>query len=105
MRYKIKSSSTLETSISHHGLIKLLVKGKGLDKIIEDSNCDSLGLHLVLNQSALEELQEEQNKEKIYNMYVESLWYGDIVYFLLYLQYPPSLNKRECQSLKLKYMK
>ena len=47
----------------------------------------------------------EYSKEKIYNRYAESDWYKDVVYFLLYLQFPLELNRSECRSLKLKEMK
>ena len=36
--------------------------------------------------------------------YEDSNWYGDIVYFLLFLQSPPNLDKGEFKSLKLKAM-
>ena len=54
-----------------------------------DSNC----MWLVANQSDHEELQTKQNKQQIYGRYVESPWYGDIVYFLLHLYCPLGLNK------------
>ena len=62
-----------------------LVKGKGLDKLLADSNCEALGLHLIAEQSVLEELQAGQDKEQIMDRYANSFWYADIVYFLLYL--------------------
>ena len=34
--------------------------------------------------------------------YVESIWYENIVHFLLYLQSPEHLDKKEVRSLKLK---
>ena len=34
-----------------------LVKGQGLARILVDSNCQALGIHLVANQSDHEELQ------------------------------------------------
>ena len=37
--------------------------------------------------------------------YAEFTWYGDIVYFLLYLQCPENLNKKAIRSLKLKATK
>ena len=62
-----------------------LVKGQGLDKLLADSNCEALGLHLMAEQSVPEELRAEQDKEKIMDRYAHSVWYADIVYFLLYL--------------------
>ena len=72
-----------------------LVKGQGLAKLLADSNCQALGLHLMVEQPIQEELQAEQEKEKIMEQYVESTWYADIVHFLLYLQCPKYLDKRQ----------
>ena len=47
----------------------------------------------------------EYSKQQVYRRYGESDWYKDIVYFLLYLQFPLELNRNECKSLKLKAMK
>ena len=37
--------------------------------------------------------------------YADSVWYVDIVHFLLYLQCPKHLDKKEARSLKLKAIK
>ena len=34
-----------------------LVKGQGLAKLLDDSNCEALGLHLMAEQPIREELQ------------------------------------------------
>ena len=70
-----------------------LVKGKGLDKLLADSNCEALGLHLMVEQSVPEELQARKCKEHIMDRYADSVWYTDIVYFLLYLQCLENLDK------------
>ena len=62
-----------------------LVKGQGLEKLLADSNCEALGLHLMVEQSVQEELQIKQEKEQIMDKYEESEWYADLVHFLLYL--------------------
>ena len=62
-----------------------IVKGQGLAKLLADSNCQALGLHLMTEQQTHEEIQAKQDKEKIMDYYVESTWYADIVHFLLYL--------------------
>ena len=62
-----------------------LVKGQGLAKLLVDWNCQALGLHLMAEQSAQEEVQAEQEKEKTMDHYAESTWYADNVHFLLYL--------------------
>ena len=82
-----------------------LVRGQGLEKLLADSNCQALGLHLMAEQPIQEELQAEQEKENIMVQYVESTWYADIVNFLLYLQSPEHLDRKEIRSLKLKATK
>ena len=79
-----------------------LVKGMGLAKLLSDSNCQALGLHLMAEQPVQEELQAEQEKERIMDHYAESTWYADIVHFLLYLQCLEHLDKKVARSLKLK---
>ena len=82
-----------------------LVKGQGLDKLLADSNCQDLVLHLMVKQPANEEFQAEREKETITDCYAESTWYADIVHFLLYLQCPEHLDKKVARSLKLKTTK
>ena len=71
-----------------------LVKGQGLARLLANSNCEALGLHLMVEQPIQEELQVEQEKGKIMEQYAESIWYVDIVNFLLYLQIPEHLDKK-----------
>ena len=82
-----------------------LVKGQGLAKLLADSICQALGLHLMVEQPAREGIQAELEKEKIMDHYAESTWYADIVHFLLYLQCPEHLDKKASRSLKLKTTK
>lgn len=37
-----------------------LVKGKGLEKLLTESNCKALGIHAILNNLACDELQNEK---------------------------------------------
>ena len=60
-----------------------LVKGQGLAKLLAESNCEALGLHLMEEQPTQEENQAELKKEKIMDFYSACTWYADIVYFLL----------------------
>ena len=82
-----------------------LMKGQGLAKLLADSNCEALGLDLMTEKPIQEELPRGKDKEQIMNRYAESVWYADIVYFLLYLQCPKHLDKKEVRSLKLKATK
>ena len=82
-----------------------IVKGQGLAKLLANSNCQALGLHLMEEQPAQEEIQAEREKENIVDHYAESTWYADIVHFLLYLQCPEHLDKKDARYLKLKTTK
>ena len=81
-----------------------LIKGQGLAKLLAESTCQVLDLHLVVEQS-VHDSSTEHDKGQIYNRYIDSPWYGEIVYFLLHLQSPPDLNKSEYRSLKIKSLK
>ena len=81
-----------------------LVKGRGLAKLLVESNCQVLDLHLMA-ENPQQDVVTEHNKEQIYSKYRDSPWYEKIVYFLLHLQCPRDLNKNECRSLKLKSLK
>ena len=70
-----------------------LVKGQGLAKLLAYSNCEALGLHMMVEQSIQEELQKGKDKEQIMNKDAESKWYVDLVYFLLHLQCHVHLDK------------
>ena len=78
-----------------------LVKGQGFAKLLADSNCGALGLHLMAEQPIQEELQKWKDVEQIMDRYAESVWYVYIVHFLLYLQCPVHLDKNAAISLKL----
>jgi hypothetical protein len=57
-----------------------LVKGHGLAKLLDDSNCRAMGVDYICNNSGNSHPQtnNSQFNEKI----VESKWYRDILYFL-----------------------
>ena len=82
-----------------------LVNGQGLAKLLAESNFQALGLHLMVEELTQEENQEVLEKENIMDFYSTSTWYADIVYFLLYLQCPEHLDKKDARSLKLKTTK
>ena len=82
-----------------------LVKGQGLAKLLAESNCQALGLHVMTEDLAQEENQAELEKENIMDFYFASTWYVDIVYFLLYLQCPEHLDRKDARSLKLRTTK
>ena len=82
-----------------------LVKGQGLAKLLAESNCQALGLHVMAEESVPEEDQAILEKEKIMDYYSSSEWYADIVHFLLFLQCPEHMDRKAARSLKLKATK
>ena len=75
-----------------------LVKGQGLEKIMVESNFQALDINMV---DVLEEM-EESDATFIKETFLNSPWYADIVYVLLYLNAPPSLTKTKARFLKKK---
>ena len=59
-----------------------LIKGQGLAKLLAESTCQVLDLHLVVEKS-VHGSSIKHDKEQIYNRYLDSSWYGKMVYFLL----------------------
>ena len=78
-----------------------LVKGQGLANLLTKSNFHLLNLHLM-EEHLEQDMATEYSKQQIYSRYYDSSWYKEIVYFLLYFQCPPELNRNECRSLKLR---
>ena len=65
-----------------------LIKGKGLDKMMTDSHCDSLQLNFLSCQFGLEE-----SEIQVKLAFSTSPWYADIVFVLQNLQPPTGLSK------------
>ena len=82
-----------------------LVKGKGLAKLLAESNCQALGLYVMVEELSQKEDQAMLEKEKIMDYYSASTWYTDIVYFLLYLQCREHLDRKDARYLKLRTTK
>ena len=82
-----------------------LIKGQGLAKLLAESNCQALGLHVMAKELAQEDDQAILEREKIMDYYSASTWYADIVYFLLFLQCPEHLDRKAARYLKLKATK
>jgi len=75
-----------------------LVKGQGLAKLMAESNFQALDMNMV---DVLEEI-EESTAPFIEETFLNSPWYADIIYVLLYLNAPPSLSKTKARFLKQK---
>jgi hypothetical protein len=90
---KIKLNNDLEIRPTN------LVKGKGLAKLMAQSNCEVLRVNFFdlcsKNVSQVEEMQ-------VHLDFISSSWYKDIIYVLQNLQTPPELSKTKARSIRLK---
>jgi hypothetical protein len=59
-----------------------LIKGKGLAKLLSDSNCKALELHHTFTQSDASMMQAAKDNIQVFENYSFSPWYKDVVYFL-----------------------
>ena len=78
-----------------------LIKGQGLAKLMAESNFKVLDMNMV---DALEEI-EEFPTPFTEETFMNSPWYADIIYMLLYLNAPPSLSKTKARFVKQKALK
>jgi hypothetical protein len=74
-----------------------LIKGQGLAKLLDESNCKALGISFINEQV------ESSNKNFQGALYLATCsWYKDILYFLQELKPPDEMGKRKARALKLK---
>ena len=73
-----------------------LIKGQGLSKLMAESNLQALDMNMV---DILEEI-EECTTPFIEETFLNSPWYADIIYVLLYMNSPPSLSKKKARFVK-----
>lgn len=78
-----------------------LIKGQGLAKLMEESNCNILDTNFIVE---LDE-QEEKVTPSISEVFSTSPWYVNIIFVLQNLYAPPSLTKTKERFLKIKYLK
>ena len=79
-----------------------LIKGQGLAKLMEQTNCELLGINFIVD--FLADLEEEK-VPLVSQKFLDSIWYADIIYVLRNLQAPPKLRKTKARFLKLKATK
>jgi hypothetical protein len=82
-----------------------LIKGKGLAKLLSESNCKVLELHQIFTQSDAPIIQPGQDNLQVFENYSSSPWYKNIIYFLQHFECPPDVKKTKARSLKLKAIK
>ena len=76
------------------------IKGKGLEKMLTYSNCESLQLNFVPSQ-----FHQLDTGAEVMIDFTTSPWYSDIVHVLQNLQAPAGLSKTRERSVKLKAAK
>jgi hypothetical protein len=79
-----------------------LVKGKGLARMLAESNCKSLGVNFMNADFVYQWTDIASNKSQISPKLTECNWYKDLIHFLQTLQPPPRLDKTKVRTLKLK---
>lgn len=71
-----------------------LIKGQGLAKLMTETNCKALDINELDNE-------QEMATPQISQAFLDSPWYGDIIYVLLNLQAPPGLSRTKKRFLKM----
>jgi hypothetical protein len=82
-----------------------LVKGRGLDKLLVESNCRALGVIFI---NTFSENQPAESSNKISHdgsSLVEFTWYRDILYFMQEMKPPDGMDKSKARPLKLKMIR
>lgn len=77
------------------------IKGRGLAKLMAESNFNALDINMVFSLDDREELVTPPIDEAFLN----SPSYADLLYVLFNLNYPPRLSKTKARFLKLKAVK
>lgn len=79
-----------------------LIKGKGLEKLMAESNLHALDINLIATMS---DDEDDGTLIHVSEMFLNSPWYSDIVYVLQHLSPPPGMLRSKGRSLKLKSTK
>jgi hypothetical protein len=79
-----------------------LVKGKGLARLLVESNCKALGVNFMNLNSENQKIDISVKIPHISPNLAECTWYKDIIYFLQKLHPPDGLEKNKVRDLKLK---
>jgi hypothetical protein len=79
-----------------------LVKGKGLAKLLAESNCKVLGVNFINICSEVQQAELSDGSPQGSLPLAECTWYADIIYFLQELKPPDGMGKSKARDLKLK---
>ena len=80
-----------------------LIKGKGMARLMTQTNCELLGINFTSYLSKVTE--EERATPPISQKFLDSAWYVDIIFVLKNLQDPPEFSKTKARFLKFKVAK
>jgi hypothetical protein len=76
-----------------------MVKGQGLTNLMVHSNCNATWMNFIAD---LSECPQEENLVQVPQHFIDSPWYGDIIYVLENLQAPLGMINTKARFLKLK---
>ena len=79
-----------------------MIKGQGLAKLMAETNLHVLDINLI---AAMSDEDEENSALQVFDIFVSSPWYADIVYVLQNLSSPPGMPRNKGRTLKLKAAK
>lgn len=79
-----------------------LVKGWGLAKLMNQSNCDVLGVNMMVD---LSEVAVEEQGVPLSQCFLNSPWYSEIIYILQHLHAPSEMDTIKARYLRLKLAK
>jgi hypothetical protein len=83
---------------------KKLIKGKGIDILMVQMNCEILGINFT-NGISENATDQERVTPQMSQKFLDSMWYADIIFVLNNLQAPPEYSKTKSRFLKLKAAK
>jgi hypothetical protein len=82
-----------------------LIQGKGLAKLLAESNCKALGISSI-NACSENQQAKSSNKGSQGDLpLAKCTWYRDILYFLQELRPPDGMGKNKARDLKLKVVR
>jgi hypothetical protein len=82
-----------------------LVKGQGLARLLDESNCKALGINFINTFLENQQAELSDTSSEVNPPLTECSWYRDIIFFLQKLQPPDGMEKRKVRALKIRSIK
>jgi hypothetical protein len=82
-----------------------LIKGQGLDKLLDEANCQALGISFINECSGIQQDRLPDVDHRREPPLAQCPWYKDVIYFLQELWPPDDLQRSKARALKLKVVK